>query len=167
MRKAFVVVVVTAVSFLASYRTVSSHCEIPCGIYGDRLRIELLNEDILTVEKSMQQIVALSKESPVNMNQVVRWVTNKDEHCRKIQDLVTQYFMTQRVKPAPETDAMAYKKYLKQITALHSMLVFAMKAKQTTDLENVTKLKGLVGEFSEAYFSPEDLQHLKEHQEKK
>jgi hypothetical protein len=38
-----------------------------------------------------------------------------------------------------------------------------MKAKQTTDLANVEKLRSLLKEFHEAYFGPEDIEHLKEH----
>ena len=33
-----------------------SHCQIPCGIYGDDARFEELAEHIRTIEKSMAQI---------------------------------------------------------------------------------------------------------------
>jgi len=38
-----------------------------------------------------------------------------------------------------------------------------MRAKQTTDLANVEKLRSLLKEFREAYFGPEEKEHLKEH----
>ncbi len=129
-----------------------AHCEIPCGIYNDELRIELIKEDIQTIEKSTVQIVELSKATPVNYNQIVRWVSNKEEHADKIQEIVSQYFLTQRVKPADPKDEAAYAKYVKQVTLLHEMLVQAMKAKQTTDMEAVERLKVLTSEFYEAYF---------------
>ena len=62
----------------------SAHCEIPCGIYDDQLRIEMIKEDIGTVEKSIRQIKALSQEETANYNQIVRWVTNKEAHANKI-----------------------------------------------------------------------------------
>ena len=144
-----------------------AHCEIPCGIYDDELRIELIREHIQTIEKSAGQIVELSRENPVNYNQLVRWIDNKERHANEIQDIVAQYFMTQRVKPADEKDAEAYKKYVKQLTTLHGMLVAAMKAKQTTDLANVEQLRKLVDDFAASYFTAEDLKHIRAEHGKK
>ena len=129
----------------------SAHCEIPCGIYDDDARITLLGEHITTIEKSMKQIEALSAEGG-NQNQVVRWVMNKEDHANQFQEIVTQYFMTQRVKPlAADADAAAKEKYVKQLTLLHEMLVYAMKSKQTTDTANTAKLRDLVHEFAHVY----------------
>jgi nickel superoxide dismutase len=139
-----------------------AHCEIPCGIYGDRARIESLLEDCTTIEKSMTEIVRLGEEAPVNYNQIVRWVTNKDDHANMVQDTVYQYFMSQRIKPVPESEDPAYKKYVKQVTLLHEMLVYAMKCKQTTDLANVEKLRTLISDFEAVYFEPEEHNHEEE-----
>ena len=140
-----------------------AHCEIPCGIYGDMTRVELLKEHIATVEKSMQQIQELSGQSDaLSLNQAVRWIANKDEHADKIQHLVTQYFLTQRVKAKPDGDP-ARDQYLVQVTTLHQMLVSAMKCKQTVDLAHVESLRSLAHQFEHAYFSAEDLEHLHEH----
>jgi len=160
MKQALVLSVLSAVLCLAGSGPARAHCEIPCGIYGDSLRVELLYEDITTIEKSMTQIVALSKDPAANANQLVRWIDNKEQHCDKIQEIVTQYFMTQRIKPAPAEDAAAYKRYVAQLAALHGMLIHAMKAKQTTDLEQVERLRGLVDEFSGLYFGEEERKHL-------
>jgi nickel superoxide dismutase len=150
--------VISAITF-SSYHVVYSHCEIPCGIYGDKTRITILLEDITTIEKSMTEInrlQALEKPKPVDVNQMVRWVNNKEEHANKIQHIVTQYFMTQRVKKDKPN-------YVKQLTALHGLLVHAMKAKQTVDVAHVEHLRKLVDTFASVYFSPEDLKHLKDH----
>lgn len=163
MKKALFVSSVACLTFFASYRIAMSHCEIPCGIFNDKMRIVMLLEDITTVEKSMNQITTLSASVPANVNQVVRWVMNKEEHCKKIQEIVTQYFMAQRVKPAPESDAAAHKKYVKQLTTLHGILVHAMKAKQTTELAHIKTLRELVDEFAASYFTEEDYEHLKSH----
>jgi nickel superoxide dismutase len=140
-----------------------AHCEIPCGIYNDELRIELIKEHIQTIEKSTASIMELTKASAVNYNQLVRWIDNKEDHANQLQEIVTQYFLTQRVKPADPKDAAATAAYAKQLALLHAMLVQAMKAKQTTDLEPVEKLKTLVGEFYQAYFGKAEQEHLKEH----
>lgn len=131
--------------------TAVAHCQIPCGIYDDSLRFVMLGEDITTIEKSMKSITELSAAADKDYNQIVRWVTNKDEHADKFMEIVTDYFMAQRIKPAPPTDS-TYTLYVKKVTVLHQMLVTAMKCKQTTDLENVTRLRQLVAEFKDLYF---------------
>jgi len=137
----------------------SAHCEVPCGIYGDAMRIEMLREHVTTMEKAMGQIVALSAEGEANYNQIVRWVVNKEEHAEEFQQIIAQYFLHQRVKPAGVEDAA----YLKKLTLLHEMLVSAMKSKQTVETTHTAKLFGLIDEFAEAYFSPQELQHLREY----
>jgi len=136
-----------------------SHCEIPCGIYGDKMRFEMIDEHIATVEKSMQQIVELSKAGDKNYNQLVRWVGNKDDHAGEIQHIASQYFLTQRIKPAEPADKDAYAKYTKHLQLLHQMIVTAMKCKQTTDLANVEKLRALNKEFRASYLGPEGDAH--------
>jgi nickel superoxide dismutase len=122
-----------------------AHCEIPCGIYDDEMRIKIINEHIVTVEKSMKQIIELEKEKHHNSNQLVRWIMNKERHADEIQEIVSQYFMTQRIKLDMEN-------YEKQLGLLHQMLIYSMKCKQTTDLNNVNKLKRIIDDFEALYF---------------
>ncbi len=129
-----------------------AHCEIPCGIYDDSTRIEMLAEHITTIEKSMAMITELSQAKDINYNQLVRWITNKESHADEFQDIVTQYFMTQRIKVTEKEDREHYDNYVRQISLLHQMLVFAMKAKQTTDLTTIEKLRSLLQEFKTIYF---------------
>ncbi|MDH4238234.1 MAG: superoxide dismutase, Ni [Phycisphaerae bacterium] len=138
---------------------VYSHCQIPCGIYDDPQRFDMMAENITTIEKSMNQITDLSKESKPNMNQIVRWVQNKEEHADEICHIVTFYFMSQRIKPVDRSDGKAYAEYVQKLTLLHEMLVYSMKAKQTTDLSNVEKLKALLKEFETAYFGEAGHKH--------
>lgn len=130
-----------------------AHCEIPCGIYDDELRLDMIAEHIMTVEKSMSMIAELQKDEQTNHNQMVRWVNNKESHASEIQHIVSQYFMTQRVKPVGEEDDVTYKAYVRQITLLHEMLIIAMKMKQTTDLTTVEKFRSLLEEFRAIYLS--------------
>jgi nickel superoxide dismutase len=125
---------------------VYAHCEIPCGIYDDEMRIKMIKEHILTIEKSMKQINELEEAGlSHHSNQLVRWIMNKEDHANKLQEVVTQYFMTQRIK----SDT---KDYEKKLGILHQMLVYGMKCKQTTDLSNVETLRKLVEDFSKIYF---------------
>ena len=123
----------------------AAHCQIPCGIYDDQVRADLIAEHATTIEKSMNQIVELSSAATVNYNQLVRWVTNKEEHATEIQRIVSDYFLTQRIKPDAE-------KYPDKLKALHGLLLAAMKCKQTTDLANVEELRKQLKEFEVLYF---------------
>ena len=129
-----------------------SHCQIPCGIYGDKMRFDMITEHITTIEKSMKLIAELSEQDKPNMNQIVRWVRNKEKHADEMSHIISYYFMAQRVKLPPEDDVKAYNEYVKKLTLLHRMLVYTMKTKQTTDLSNVEKLRSLLGKFKEEYF---------------
>ncbi len=142
---------------------VSAHCEVPCGIYNDQLRVELIKEHASTIEKSMKSIESLNAEAEKNYNQIVRWVSNKEAHANEIQHIVTQYFMTQRIKVPAHDDEKAVEKYNTQLALLHGMLVHAMKSKQTTDASHCKKLLGLVEKFEGVYFGKADKKHLEEH----
>jgi len=136
-----------------------SHCQIPCGIYNDGMRFAMMEEYVLTIEKSMKQIIELSQQPETNYNQIVRWVMNKEQHADELAHVVTYYFLTQRIKPADEKDSAAFKDYLQKIHLLHQMLVYAMRAKQTTDLDNVEKMRSLLKDFHMAYFGKEEAKH--------
>jgi len=112
----------------------------------------MMTEHITTIEKSMKMITLLSDADKPNMNQIVRWIQNKEEHADELGHIVTYYFMAQRVKPTQKTEGKAYNEYVKKLVLLHKMLVSSMKSKQTTDLANVEKLRSLLTEFQVAYF---------------
>jgi nickel superoxide dismutase len=128
-----------------------AHCQIPCGIYDDAARFALLEEHVTTVEKAMKKIEELSAVQSPNYNQIVRWVGNKEHHADEISEIVTYYFMAQRVKPVEKKNDEAYSKYLDELTSLHQMVVYSMKAKQTTDLKNIDRLRALIRQFKASY----------------
>lgn len=144
MKKLIPALLVALSSLIFLVSTAAAHCEIPCGIYDDALRMNLILEHTATIEKSMNKINELEKGG--NSNQLVRWITNKEQHADEVQHIVTQYFMTQRIKlDSPDYD--------KKLGALHKLLVYSMKCKQTTDLANVEKLRAAADEFHKLYFT--------------
>ena len=130
-----------------------AHCQIPCGIFDDEARLASMREHVTTIEKSMKQATELSAEGKANFNQIVRWINNKDQHADELSEIVTYYFMAQRVKPADPEDEAAQKKYVSELTTLHKMLVHAMKAKQSTDLAHVEALRELIDSFESSYLN--------------
>ena len=146
MKKHFFQSLVGVICFTVLVSTASAHCEIPCGIYDDQARINMILEHIATIEKSMKQIKSLEKEKSPNFNQLVRWIMNKEHHATEIQTIVAQYFLTQRIKPKA-------KDYNQKLSLLQQMLIYSMKCKQTTDLKNAAKLRDLVKQFHQLYFA--------------
>jgi nickel superoxide dismutase len=161
MRKVFQFLVVATLLVFTGIKTFA-HCEVPCGIYDDKLRIQLIEEHITTIEKAMYQIKDLQDAEDMNYNQLVRWINTKDEHAVKIQHIADQYFMTQRIKPAEQSDEEAYDKYISQLTLMHELLIYAMKAKQTLDQEWIDKMRETVDKFELAYFG-KPIEEIEEH----
>lgn len=154
MRHSLRILVATA-ALTAFAGLAGAHCQIPCGIYDDELRVQLMEEHVTTIEKSMRQITELTAAETHNPNQLVRWVVNKEQHAQELQDLVTAYFMAQRIKPPAAMEGEAWTEYVTQLSLLHRIQVEAMKAKQTTDLAHVEALRGLIAKFRTAYFGEE------------
>lgn len=138
--------IIIAASLFLFTSNAAAHCEIPCGIYDDEARIQLMLEDLTTIEKSINEINKIQGTKDHDANQLVRWVMNKEHHADLLQEIVSQYWMTQRIKPDT-------KDYDKKLQALHQLLLAAMKCKQTTDLANVETARGLVKGFESLYFA--------------
>lgn len=139
----------------------SAHCQVPCGIFGDETRFTSLSEHIVTMEKAMNQINALSEDPAPNVNQLVRWVTTKEDHANEFAEVVTKYFLQQRIK-LNEADSNE-EAYLNKLSLCHQLLVGAMKCKQTTDTATTDALKKTLKEFEDAYFTEADKKHLSLH----
>ena len=119
MQRRYVPIVVAILMVPCAVAKVAAHCEIPCGIYDDEMRVTMIAEHITTIEKAMKQIIELEDQKDTNYNQLTRWIMNKEHHADELQHIVTQYFMTQRIK-------LESKKYAEKLAVLHKMLVYAM-----------------------------------------
>lgn len=150
----FVVSVVSAVG-ISLTRSALAHCQVPCGIYDDPLRIQMLREDTVTIDKAMRQIEAAiaskdTADAGLVFNQTTRWVMVKEEAAQNIQDTVCNYFLTQRIKAVdPGTDG--YDSYIKQLSLNHAVLVAAMKCKQNVDPKYAANLMTAVEALSPYY----------------
>ncbi len=126
------------------------HCQVPCGIYTDQLRFEMMLEDTKTIAKSIDQIndfaasVGQGAMTGNAVNQATRWVTTKEDHATKIQDVMAAYFFAQRIK-SDHAD------YTGQLASAHRVIVAAMKCKQSADSATAVALKASILEFYKAY----------------
>ncbi|MEM6551030.1 MAG: superoxide dismutase [Ni] [Planctomycetota bacterium] len=140
----------------------AAHCQVPCGIFGDQRQFEKMLEDAETIKKSMTLINELTGKSDAqSVQQLIRWVNNKEKHAKALQYDAMYYFLAQRVKfPKDESEQAAYQA---KVIALHEIIVFAMKCKQTTDTEAVVTLVDAIEKFRGLYFDESAEAQLKEH----
>ncbi|WP_018997477.1 superoxide dismutase [Ni] [Hirschia maritima] len=122
-----------------------AHCEIPCGIYDDEAKFDELDLHVKTIKRSIEGIQAAE-----NTHDATRWVINKENHAQKIQDEIAVYFLTQRVK-AP-VKSKEKKSYAKSLKLAHQILVAAMKAKQSADMEKAEELQKAINAYRDHYF---------------
>ena len=135
-----------ALAFAALAGSALAHCQVPCGIYGDQRRFELMLEDEHTVSKAQISLGELIAESPdaQAVNQMVRWTTTKEEHAQRIQQTMLDYFLAQRIKADGE-------RYEEKLKTAHAVIVAAMKAKQSADPSTAKALEDAIFDFYRAY----------------
>ena len=130
--------------------TLAPHCEVPCGIYADQARFERMLEDTKTIAKAIDAIIEYAaglEDTPPTakgINQMNRWVTAKENHATNTQHIVSQYFLTQRIKAD-------HKDYTGQLATAHRVLVAAMKCKQDADPATAEALKKAILDLYRAY----------------
>ncbi|MEM7456462.1 MAG: superoxide dismutase [Ni] [Planctomycetota bacterium] len=126
------------------------HCEVPCGIYADQRRFEEMLEDTETIAKAITAVNDFQAGIDQGMivakdvNQLVRWINTKESHATNTQHIISQYFMTQRIKADNEN-------YAAQLAAAHAVLVAAMKCKQDADPATAETLKNAILDLYRAY----------------
>ncbi|MEM7626962.1 MAG: superoxide dismutase [Ni] [Planctomycetota bacterium] len=143
---------VLAVVVFSPVPQVFAHCQVPCGIYGDELKVAELKQDVETVAKAMAQIKALAgKDDAQSKQQLARWVANKESHATHIQIEAQEYFLAQRIKfPKDESEHEAY---FAKLQSLHEIIVYAMKCKQTIDPAHAESLMAAIEKFEGQYFN--------------
>ncbi|MFQ5501654.1 MAG: superoxide dismutase [Ni] [Phycisphaerae bacterium] len=137
--------------WFAQQKAAEAHCQVPCGIYDDAARIAAMREDTTTITKAMDQIRRLAgKHDALAFNQASRWVMTKENHASHVIEVVSEYFLTQKVKPVA-TGADGYADYLKKLADHHAVMAAAMKTKQTIDPAAAESLKVAIDALAKHY----------------
>ena len=128
------------------------HCQVPCGIFDDPAIVAELQQAAATIRKSVMQATELHGAAVSNdllaMNQMVRWITVKEEHASKIITTVAEYCLCQRVK----VEAFATEKdYTDALKSHHSVMQAAMKVKQQVSVESCDALDHALADMAKIY----------------
>ena len=122
-----------------------SHCQVPCGIFDDHARVHQMLEDSVTVIKAASMMAELAgKTDAQSVNQMTRWVMNKETHAQKIIETISDYYLTQRVK----TDQADY---IERLKTHHAVMLAAMKAKQSADKSYGLALQKAIQDLEKYY----------------
>ena len=104
-----------------------AHCQMPCGIYHDDIVFDEIDQYIETMYKGISVLNNSKFGDAKERNEFVRWVIEKEKASDVIADLITRYFLQQKIKPGePET--------AKRVTAAHLLLFTLVGIKQNTAL---------------------------------
>lgn len=132
----FLMIMTTVVSlFLNS--CLSAHCQMPCGIYHDEMVFDQIDQYVETMYKAMAMLNNSAFTSVKERNEFVRWVVQKENESNKIAELLTTYFLQQKIKP-DESDTA------KRLASVHKLLFGLVVIKQNVD-------KKFVDEFSKQW----------------
>lgn len=147
---------VFAIFCVFSSSSLSAHCQVPCGIYGDELKFCELEQHVETIAKAgklIREISAKDSLTAQDNQQLIRWTVQKESHAQKIIDEAADYFLAQRIK----TDVERYDEKLK---LLHHIIAYSMKSKQSVEEETYKTLGNKIAAFKQIYL-PDDHSHAR------
>jgi ubiquitin len=127
------------------------HCQVPCGIFDDPAMVSEIRQAAATARKAMVQSSELhgtATSDLLALNQIVRWITTKEEHCSKIIDIVATYCLCQRVKKEIFAND---EEYVQALKAHHAVMQAAMKVKQQMDTAACDALDHAIADFAKMY----------------
>jgi len=109
-----------------------------------------MREDVTTIGKATAEIEKLAgKTDATSANQLSRWLPNHEKHASRIIQVVSTYFLTQKIKPVASDDK-AHASYLNKLQAAHQVMRAAMKAKQTVSPDSVKGLSDAIDSFEQS-----------------
>lgn len=111
--------------------SLSAHCQMPCGIYHDGMVFDQIDQYVETMVKGVTVLQENEFKTYQERNEFVRWVHNKERMSNECADLLTTYFLQQKIKPnEPDT--------AQKLESCHKLLFTLVQIKQTVDLKAVS-----------------------------
>lgn len=120
------------ICFAISHSDISAHCQLPCGIYHDDMVFSHIDQYVETMYKGISVLNEIKVHGVHDWNEVIRWVMLKEKESDEIAELITTYFLQQKIKPG-EVDTP------KRLASAHQLLFYLVGIKQNTDVKVVKK----------------------------
>ena len=126
-QKIFLVGIAT---FICRVSFLTAHCQMPCGIYHDEMVFNQIDQYIETMYKGITELKNNPFSTPLERNNFTRWVLLKETASDEMANLITQYFLQQKIKSGEPDTA-------KRLAIAHKMLFELTAIKQNVDLKMV------------------------------
>jgi nickel superoxide dismutase len=107
-----------------------AHCQMPCGIYHDDMVFDQVDQYVETMYKAISMLKDSQFSTVREKNEFIRWVIQKEKASDEVAQLITTYFLQQKIKPGEEDT-------VKKLVSAHKLLFLAVQIKQNTDLSIV------------------------------
>ncbi len=106
----------------------SAHCQMPCGIYHDDMVFDQIDQYIETMVKGLSMLNDSKFTTVQDRNEFVRWVIQKENSSDEIAQMITIFFLQQKIKPG-ESDTT------ERVLSAHKLLFLLVQLKQTVDFK--------------------------------
>lgn len=107
-----------------------SHCQMPCGIFYDGVVFDQVDQYIETMVKAINVLQNNEFKTIQDRNTFVRWVIQKENNTNEIANLITTYFLQQKIKPGQENT-------VDRLVSAHMLLSYLVQIKQSVNGEAV------------------------------
>lgn len=125
--KRFVACLFTLIAFNSN---LGAHCQMPCGVYHDEMVFDQIDQYVETMYKGISIMNTNKFHGVHDWNEVIRWVILKEKESDATANLLTTYFLQQKIKTGePDT--------VKRLVSCHKLLFLLVAIKQNTDVKFV------------------------------
>lgn len=121
---------IATIAILSHSNALSAHCQMPCGIYHDDMVFDQVDQYVETMYKCISILNENKFTTPREKNEFVRWVVQKEKASDEVANIITTFFMQQKIKPGEDET-------IKRITCAHNLLFLLVAIKQNADLKFV------------------------------
>lgn len=115
---------------MLSQSSLPAHCQMPCGIYHDEMVYDQIDQYVETMVKGVSVLEDNKFKNIQDYNVATRWILEKENASNEIAEVITEYFLQQKIKPGEEDT-------VKRVVSAHKLLFYLVQIKQLVDLRAV------------------------------
>lgn len=118
------------IALICRTASLMAHCQMPCGIYHDEMVFNQIDQYIETMYKGITELKNSQFSTPFERNNFIRWVVLKENASNEMANLITEYFLQQKIKPGEADTA-------KRLVSAHKMLFQLTAIKQNVNIKMI------------------------------
>lgn len=128
-------------------------CETACSdIADDEAAFARIEENIQAIEAETAYILEWQADPVTNTNPIALSVGRRIQNADKIREVLTDYFLYQRIMPTAENRGSDVEKYRQRLALIHSLLNALIQTKDSYDPNVTVNLRSKLDEFKNFYY---------------